>query len=77
MVPFLGTLNTRGRIIIGTQKGTTILTTTHMSYSLNSLKGGYIRGLYRGLRGILGVVHMSYSLNSFLLKGLAGLGFRV
>ena len=28
--PFLGTLNIRGRIIIGTQKGTIILTTTHM-----------------------------------------------
>ena len=28
--PFLGSLNTRGRIIIGTQKGTTILTTTHI-----------------------------------------------
>ena len=30
MVPFLGTLNIRGRIIVGTQKGTIILTTTHM-----------------------------------------------
>ena len=28
--PFLGTLNIRGRIIIRTQKGTIILTTTHM-----------------------------------------------
>ena len=28
--PFLGTLNIRGRIMIGTQKGTIILTTTHM-----------------------------------------------
>ena len=28
--PFLGTLNIRGRIIIGTQKGTIILTTLHM-----------------------------------------------
>ena len=28
--PFLGTLNIRGRIIIGTQKGTIILTTSHM-----------------------------------------------
>ena len=27
--PFWGTLNIRGRIIIGTQKGTIILTTTH------------------------------------------------
>ena len=31
--PFLGTLNIRGHIIIGTQKGTIILTTTHMGYS--------------------------------------------
>ena len=28
--PFLGTLNIRGRIIIGIQKGTIILITTHM-----------------------------------------------
>ena len=28
--PFLGTLNIRGRIIIGTQKGTIILTTNQM-----------------------------------------------
>ena len=30
--PFLGTLNIRGRIIIGTQKGTIILTTTHIGF---------------------------------------------
>ena len=39
--PFLGTLNIRRRIIIGTQKGTIILTTTHikkkMETSLNNL----------------------------------------
>ena len=29
--PFLGTLNIRCRIIIGTQKGTIILTTTHIT----------------------------------------------
>ena len=28
--PFLGILNIRGRIIIGTQKGTIILTTNHI-----------------------------------------------
>ena len=28
--PFLGTLNIRCRIIIGTRKGTTIMTTTHV-----------------------------------------------
>ena len=47
---FLGTLNIRGRIIIGTQKGTIILTTTHiyLGHSLDSLKGGYIGDYYRG-----------------------------
>ena len=30
--PFLGTLNIRGRIIIGIQKGTIILTTYHICY---------------------------------------------
>ena len=33
--PFLGTLNIRCRIIIGIQKGTNILTTTHMVISQN------------------------------------------
>ena len=37
--PFLGTLNIRCRIMIGTQKGTIILTTTHMSYIRILLKG--------------------------------------
>ena len=40
MVPFWGTLNIRGRIIIGTQKVTIILTTTHIGY-----KGSRDRGL--------------------------------
>ena len=31
--PFLGTLNIGGRTIMGTQKGTIILTTTHMTRS--------------------------------------------
>ena len=31
--PFLGTLNITGRIIIGIQEGTIILTTTHINYS--------------------------------------------
>ena len=30
--PFLGTLNIRGRIIIGIQKGTIMLTTIHMCF---------------------------------------------
>ena len=33
--PFWGSLNNRCRIIIGTQKGTIILTTTHMGCSLD------------------------------------------
>ena len=35
--PFLGTLNNRCRIIIGTQKGTIILTTTHKGYYICNL----------------------------------------
>ena len=35
--PFLGTLNIRCRIIIGTQKGTIILTTTHMELRFTGL----------------------------------------
>ena len=31
--PFLGTLNNRCRILIGTQKGTIILTTTHILFA--------------------------------------------
>ena len=34
--PFLGTLNIRCRIIVGTQKGTIILTTTNIKYVLPS-----------------------------------------
>ena len=37
--PFLGTLNIRGRTIIGIQKGTIILTTTHMN-STQGIKAG-------------------------------------
>ena len=41
--PFLGTLNIRGRIIIGIQKGIIILTTTHMNtkeeYQLDNASG--------------------------------------
>ena len=35
--PFLGTLNNRCRIIIGAQKGTIILTTTHMAMMKHDL----------------------------------------
>ena len=59
MVPFLGTLSIRCRIITGIQKGTIILTTTHISSTLNSLSGGYI-GILQGTtigdsKGMLGV----------------------
>ena len=36
--PFLGTLHIRCRIILGIQKGTTILTTTHMD-DVNRMRG--------------------------------------
>ena len=42
---FLNALNIMCRIIVGTQKGTIMLATTHMSYSRNFLKryiGDYI-----------------------------------
>ena len=44
--PFLGTLNIRCRIIIGIQKGTRILTTTHTHIGI--IHGDYCRGLLRG-----------------------------
>ena len=37
--PFLGTLNNRCRIIIGAQKGTIILTTTHMGLGVSENRG--------------------------------------
>ena len=43
MGPFSGTLNIRGRIVIGTQKGTIILTTNHMRGSFKGDSSGYIR----------------------------------
>ena len=39
--PFLGTLNIRGRIIIGTQKGTIILTTTHLLWDAGFGQAGF------------------------------------
>ena len=41
--PFLGTPNIRGRIIVGIQKGTIILTTNHIVF------GAYIGAPYLGL----------------------------
>ena len=43
--PFLGTLNIRGRIITGTQKGTTILTTTQMDRPRFEEQGQGLEGL--------------------------------
>ena len=37
--PFLGTLNIRGRTIMGTQKGTIILTTTHIYLDISTHYG--------------------------------------
>ena len=39
--PFLGTLNIRCRILIGIQKGTISLTTTHIGEYYRGCKGGY------------------------------------
>ena len=39
--PFLGTLNIRGRTILGTQNGTIILTTTHIEDHYREYEGGY------------------------------------
>ena len=72
--PFLGTLNNRRRIIIGTQKGTIILTTTHMRYLY----------IYFCLCAFLGLRNRSKSLLSLQrcecsrikLRGFSGLGFR-
>ena len=56
--PFLGTLNIRARIIMGTQKGTIILTTTHIGDNIGEYLGltkGDTRssdlGSFRGSRG--------------------------
>ena len=34
--PFLGTLNIRGRSIVGTQRGTIVLTTSHIGFRVDS-----------------------------------------
>ena len=45
--PFLGTLTNRRRIIIGTQTGTLILTTTHIGESCKaSRRKGLIKGCF-------------------------------
>ena len=53
--PFLGTLNLRCRIIIGTQKGTIILTTTHIGF------GAHRAHWWPDFMVWALVVHLSYS----------------
>ena len=50
--PFLGTLNNRCRIKIGTQKGTIVLTTTHVGSFLRDLQG-YGTCSRKGSKGLL------------------------
>ena len=50
--PFLGTLNIRYRIILGTQRGTLILTTTHMGGYQNY--GPFLGPCYNTAPNILG-----------------------
>ena len=45
MVPFLGTLKKRCRIIMGTQKGTLILTTTHINNLTMAFRGNMLRSM--------------------------------
>ena len=67
--PFLGTLNIRCRILIRTQIGTIILTTTHVGFRGPRAYGGCSRGLGNlvvwGVLGLWGVQG---------LWGLGGLG---
>ena len=53
--PFLGTLNIRGRIIIGTQKGTIILTTTQHASSKEERSAKSGAKLHLGLRLALSI----------------------
>ena len=73
MVPFLGTPNIRCRIIIGIQKGTIILTTTHILYTyMDSL--GQAPGLVSRNQ------EMPHAAETVVVEGCwksPGLGFRV
>ena len=51
--PFWGTLNIRCRIIIGIQKGTIVLTTTHMEEEMEML---WELGCCWGIRGIIALM---------------------
>ena len=48
--PLLGTLNIRCHIIIGAQKGTTILTTTHIGVIIGILEKKMEAGSYNSIR---------------------------
>ena len=63
--PFLGPLNNRCRIIIGTPKGTMILTTTHILYYAVS----YCTILYPGLLRVDDIIGLG-----FWALGFRGLG---
>ena len=75
--PCLGTPNNRCRIIIGTQKGTRILTTTQIDWGLGFValgleaEGG-LQGLGVQIQGSWGRVQ-----RSGFRVGASGLGFRV
>ena len=75
--PFLGALNSRCRIIIGTQKGTIILTTTHM------IEKGFVRNViltfcfvvfYGVWAGGVPLLWVSFT-NPELLRRVRSLGF--
>ena len=74
--PFLGTLNNGCRIIIGTQKGTRILTTTHMSRGVTGVgRDGFER---LGFRASGPEVHVIVAFQSEATRAPShGLGFRV
>ena len=73
MVPFLGTLNNRCRIIIGTQKGTIILTTTHFALRYRAGDFQFLGAPKFGPCGqLLCVCFLGFGVpyfNTFLLKG--------
>ena len=51
--PVLGTLNTRCRIIVGIQKGTIILTTTHAYSEVTMLRGIQASTVTMGRRNLI------------------------
>ena len=65
--PFLGTLNNRCRIILRTQKGTIILTTTHVEPPL----GGLGFRVYKPSWGF-GILGCRFSILRFRVSGVLG-----